>query len=138
MPPLLGKILMPLMVRIHRRSGDRFQGNDLLYLTTVGARSGQQRTNPVVRFDDGHGGWFIVASAGGTATHPGWYHNVVAHPDQVWAEFGGKRLRVDIEQLEGPAREDAWVQVVRRSPGFASYTSKTDRTLPILHLTPAP
>ena len=55
-PHVLNKMFMPLMIRIHRRSADRFQGMDLLYLTTVGARSGKQRTNPVSRFDDGHGG----------------------------------------------------------------------------------
>ena len=39
-PRLLGKMVIPVMTWIHRRSGDRFQGMDLLYLTTVGARSG--------------------------------------------------------------------------------------------------
>ena len=46
-PSLLSKIMTPLMVRIHRRAGDRFGGMDLLYLTTVGARSGTSRTTPV-------------------------------------------------------------------------------------------
>jgi deazaflavin-dependent oxidoreductase (nitroreductase family) len=82
-PHLLNKIFMPLMVRIHRRSGDRYQGMELLYLTTVGARSEQQRTNPVTRFDDGHGGWFIVASSAGSAQHPGWYHNIAAAPEAL-------------------------------------------------------
>src|SRR5881227_2386182 len=68
-PALLAKILSPLLMRLHRRSGDRFNGMDLLYLTTVGAKSGQRRTNPVTRFDDGDG-WIVVASAGGTAQHP--------------------------------------------------------------------
>ena len=62
--------MMPLMMRIHRRSGDRFNGMDLRYLTTVGARSGQPRKTAVARFDDGQGGWFIVASAAGAASHP--------------------------------------------------------------------
>src|SRR4051812_33932846 len=75
-PGFLGRILTPVMTRLHRRQGDRFRGMDLLYLTTVGAKSGQRRTTPVTRFDDGDG-WIVVASAGGTAQHPGWYHNVV-------------------------------------------------------------
>jgi deazaflavin-dependent oxidoreductase (nitroreductase family) len=68
------------MMRIHRRGGDRFQGMDLLYITTVGARSGRQRTNPVARFEDGQGGWHVVASANGAAQHPAWYHNVADLP----------------------------------------------------------
>ena len=136
MPKLLGKIMMPLMIRVHRRSHDRFNGMDLLYLTTVGARSGQRRTVPVARFEDGDS-WVVVGSANGAAGHPGWYHNIVAHPDQVWAEVSGTEHRVDVEQLDGEAREKAWAQVTQRAPGFATYTTKTDRTLPVLRLTPA-
>jgi deazaflavin-dependent oxidoreductase (nitroreductase family) len=78
----------------HRRSGDKFQGQDLLYLTTVGAKTGQKRQTTVARFPDGKDAWLVVASAGGSAHHPAWYHNIAAHPDQVWIEFGGRQLRV--------------------------------------------
>jgi deazaflavin-dependent oxidoreductase (nitroreductase family) len=135
-PGWLGKIMMPMMMRVHRRQGDRFQGQELLYLTTVGAKSGERRTNPVVRFDDGAGGWVVVASAGGTANHPGWYHNIVAHPDQVQAEVSGRTHKVTVEQLEGAGREQAWTTVVSLSPRFEGYTEKTDRVLPVLRLTP--
>lgn len=134
-PGFLGRLLMPIMIRVHRRSGDRFQGQDLLYLTTTGAKSGQRRSNPVARFDDGGGGWIIVASAGGTAQHPGWYHNIVAHPDQVQAEVAGTAHKVSVEQLDGEARERAWAAVVAASPRFQGYTEKTDRVLPVLRLT---
>ena len=127
---------MPVMMRIHRRSGDRFQGMDLLYITTVGARSGRQRTNPVARFEDGQGGWYVVASAGGAAQHPAWYHNVAAHPDQVWVQFGETKRRVKIEQLSGDERSEAWEQVVARAPNFGPYPQKTDREIPVLRLTP--
>ena len=135
-PSLLGRIMTPLMVRIHRRAGDQFGGMDLLYLTTVGARSGASRTAPVARFDDGQGGWIIVASAGGAAQHPGWYHNIAAHPEQVRVEVSGKEHDVRVDQLEGEQREKAWAQVVERAPRFKGYLSKTDRQLPVLRLTP--
>jgi deazaflavin-dependent oxidoreductase (nitroreductase family) len=109
---------------------------DLLYLTTVGARSGASRTTPVARFDDGQGGWIIVASAGGAAQHPGWYHNIAAHPEQVRVEVSGKEHEVRVDQLEGEQREKAWAQVVERAPRFKGYLSKTDRQLPVLRLTP--
>jgi deazaflavin-dependent oxidoreductase (nitroreductase family) len=135
-PSLVNRVLMPIMMRIHRRGGDRSRGMDLLYLTTVGARSGQQRTNPVARFDDGRGGWYVVASAAGSAQHPGWYHNIVAHPDEVWAQFGDTKRHVRVEQLAGDERVDAWQQIVTRVPAFAAYPQKTDREIPILRLTP--
>jgi deazaflavin-dependent oxidoreductase (nitroreductase family) len=135
-PGFIARLLMPIMMRIHRRSGDRFQGQELLYLSTTGAKSGERRTNPVARFDDGAGGWVIVASAGGTAQHPGWYHNIVAHPDQVQAEVAGKTHHVTVDQLDGEARERAWAVVVAAQPRFGGYTEKTDRVLPVLRLTP--
>jgi deazaflavin-dependent oxidoreductase (nitroreductase family) len=137
-PTLLARIFTPLMTRVHRRSGDRFQGMDLLYLTTVGARSGQRRTTPVARFDDDEGGWVVVASAGGTKEHPAWYHNVAAHPDQVWAEVGGTTHHVAVDQLEGEARSRAWARVVEKAPRFAGYETKTDRLMPVLRLAPTP
>jgi deazaflavin-dependent oxidoreductase (nitroreductase family) len=137
-PGFLSRIFTPLMIRIHRRSGDRFQGMDLLYLTTVGAKSGKRRTTPVARFDDGGGGWIVVSSAGGTAQHPAWYHNIVAHPDQVWAEVGGTTHHVSVDQLEGEQRERAWGVVVATAPRFGGYPTKTDRVIPVLRLTPVP
>jgi len=88
----------------HRRSGDKMQGMDLLYLTTVGAKTGQKRQSAVARFPDGEDAWLVVASAGGSAHNPAWYHNIAAHPDQVWIEFGGRQLRVTPTQLDGDAR----------------------------------
>lgn len=137
-PRLLAKIMFPLMERIHRRSGDRFNGMDLLYLTTVGARSGERRTTPVARFDDGQGGWIIVASASGAARHPGWYHNIAAHPDEVWVEARGTKHRVTVEQLEGEMRDRVWGLITERAPNFKGYLEKTDRQLPVLRLTPVP
>jgi deazaflavin-dependent oxidoreductase (nitroreductase family) len=135
-PRLLGQIMMPLMLRMHRRSGDRFSGMDLIYLTTVGARSGQSRTTAVARFDDGQGGWFVVASAGGAAQHPAWYHNIAAHPDQVSAEVTGTRHQVRVEQLESDTRDQAWASITAQAPRFSTYLDKTDRQLPVLRLTP--
>jgi deazaflavin-dependent oxidoreductase (nitroreductase family) len=135
-PRALLRFLQPLMLRIHRRTGDRFRGGDLVYLTTVGARSGERRTTPVARFDDGAGGWVVVASFGGAARHPGWYHNIAAHPDQVWAEVSGTSHRVEVEQLSGEARERAWAEVTARAPSFLGYVENTDRELPVLRLTP--
>jgi deazaflavin-dependent oxidoreductase (nitroreductase family) len=126
-----------MMTSWHRRSGDKFMGMDLLYLTTVGARSGQKRQSTVSRFPDGDGAWLVVASAGGSAGHPAWYHNIAAHPDQVWIEFGGQQLRVTASQLEGEARAQAWQRITESQPRYAGYQQKTDRTIPIVRLSRA-
>jgi deazaflavin-dependent oxidoreductase (nitroreductase family) len=123
-----------LMTSWHRRSGDKFQGMDLLYLTTVGAKSGQKREVAVARFPDGEDSWLVVASAAGSAHHPAWYHNIAAHPDQVWIEFGGRQMRVTPTQLEGDARAQAWQRITQMQPRYASYEKKTDRAIPVIRL----
>ncbi len=123
-----------IMSKWHRRSGDKFQGMDLLYLTTVGAKSGQKRESTVSRFPDSDGAWLIVASAGGSASHPAWYHNIAAHPDQVWIEFGGQQHRVTATQLAGDERATAWERITASQPRYAGYQQKTDRSLPVIRL----
>lgn len=119
----------------HRRSGDKFMGMDLLYLTTVGAKSGEKRQSTVSRFPDSERSWLVVASSGGSARHPAWYHNLAAHPDQVWAEVGGQRHRVMPHQLEGDEREKAWQLITASQPRYAGYQGKTDRAIPVIRLT---
>jgi len=126
--------IMRLMTSWHRRSGDKFQGMDLLYLTTVGAKTGQKRQSAVARFPDGEDAWLVVASAGGSAHHPAWYHNIAAHPDQVWIEFGGRPLQVTPDQLGGDARTQAWQRITQLQPRYAGYERKTDRPIPVIRL----
>lgn len=126
--------IMRAMTAWHRRSGDKLRGMNLLYLTTVGAKSGQKRQATVARFPDGDDAWLVVASASGSVRHPAWYHNIAAHPDQVWVEFGGREMRVTPTQLEGEAREQAWQQITKEQPRYAGYERKTDRAIPVIRL----
>ena len=131
------RVIMRGMTSWHRHSGDKFQGMDLLYLTTTGAKTGQKRQTAVARFPDGEEAWLIAASAGGSAQNPAWYHNIAAHPDQVWAEFGGQQMRVTPVQLEGEAREQAWQRIKASQPRYAGYERKTDRPIPVIRLSRA-
>jgi deazaflavin-dependent oxidoreductase (nitroreductase family) len=134
--PLM-RAMLRLMSGWHRRSGDRYQGMDVLYLTTVGAKTGQKRESTVTWISDGDDAWLIVASAGGSAHHPGWYHNMATHPDQVSIEFGGRQLRVIPTQLDGDARAQAWQRITSKYPRFAGYQRHTDRALPVIRLSRA-
>ena len=130
----LTRAIMRAMASWHRRSGDKFQGQNLLYLTTVGAKTGQKRQSTVARFPDGEDAWLVVASAAGSVHHPAWYHNIAAHPDLVWIEFGGHRLRVTPTQLDGDVREQAWQRITQVQPRYANHQQKTDRAIPIVRL----
>ncbi|HKS98862.1 MAG TPA: nitroreductase/quinone reductase family protein [Rugosimonospora sp.] len=118
------------------RKGGQFMGFNALVLTTVGRKTGAERTTPVGWFPDKDGGWLIVASAAGAPGNPAWYHNIAAHPDKVQIEVDGRKIPVTAEQLHGLQRADAWVQIVTAAPRFGAYQEKTDRELPIIRLVP--
>jgi deazaflavin-dependent oxidoreductase (nitroreductase family) len=122
--------------RIRRKGGGRMMGFNALILTTVGRRSGLERTSPVGWFPGRDGSWLIVASAAGAPGNPAWYHNIAAHPDKVRIEVDGRTVAVTAEQLHGPGRADAWEQIIAAAPRFAQYQLKTDRELPIIRLMP--
>jgi deazaflavin-dependent oxidoreductase (nitroreductase family) len=116
-----------------RRTG-KMLGFDGLILTTVGARSGAERTSPVGWWPGPDGSWLIVAAANGAARNPAWYHNIAAHPDNVQIEVDGHRIGVSAEQLHGAERAQAWQLIAAATPRFAQYQRKTDRELPVIRL----
>ena len=116
-----------------RRSG-KMMGFNALILTTVGAKSGAQRTTPVGWFPGPDDSWLIVASAAGAPRNPAWYHNIAAHPDNVRVEVNGQVIPVAAEQLHGAERDQAWQQITASAPRFAKYQEKTDRELPVIRL----
>jgi len=125
-------------MRQHRRNGWKFLGMDVLFLTTIGGKSGVERTTPVAWFPGGNGAWLIVASAAGAAHNPAWYHDIAAHPDRLQIELAGKKIPVTAEQLTGAARAQAWQQIAAAQPRYAKYQQKTDRELPVIRLAARP
>jgi deazaflavin-dependent oxidoreductase (nitroreductase family) len=125
-----------MMSRIRRTGKAPFMGFDALVLTTIGRKSGAERSTPLGYFPGKDGTWLIVASAAGAAKNPDWYHNLAAHPDRVQIETAGRKVAVIAEQLHGAEREEAWQGIATASAQFAQYKEKTDRELPVIRLTP--
>lgn len=88
-------------------------------VTTIGAKSGQPHTNPLVLIDDGDG-LIATGSHYGLPTHPGWSYNLLAHP-ACEVLFMGLRRTYCAELLEGDARDAAWKTALDFYPGFARY-----------------
>ena len=55
----------------------RVSGLPVVMLTTTGAKTGQQRTSPVLGVPDGED-LVVIASNWGQRHHPAWYHNLRA------------------------------------------------------------
>jgi len=132
------KMMNGFIAKRIRKGGKLMGGTDGLVLTTVGARSGQRRSTPLVWFPGENGSWLIVASAAGAPRNPSWYYNIAARPDQVEIEIAGRTFPVTAEQLHGPEREAAWGEIAAGAARFARYQQKTDRELPIIRLTERP
>lgn len=110
-----------------------FKGRKLLLLTTTGARSGTEHTNPLAYSRDGER-YVVVASKGGAPTNPGWYHNLRAHPT-VTVEAGPERFRARAIVAEPEAeRKRLFEQHAELMPGFRDYERKTTRRIPVVML----
>jgi len=115
----------------------KFMGFPVAVVTTVGAKSGEERSHILGAFPDGNDAWLLIASKGGSATHPHWFHNIVKNPDKVWIQIGNRKFRAHVESLQGAARDAAYGRVVAVAKNYAPYQTKTDREIPVLRLTPA-
>jgi len=135
------KIFMQMWMAIHvfiyrltnGKIGGRM-GSEVLLLDTVGRKSGKQRTNPVMFFQDGSA-YVITASAGGGPANPGWYYNLQAHP-QTTIQVMGQRIHVAASEADPVERERLWAKLVSQSPQFKRYETRTTRKIPMLILKP--
>jgi deazaflavin-dependent oxidoreductase (nitroreductase family) len=113
--------------------GGPFAGKTLLLLHTVGAKSGQERINPVAYVTDGDR-FVIIASKGGAPTNPDWHYNILAHP-LVTVEVGTEQFQARAEIASEPERTRLYNKMVAMMPGFAEYPRKTTRVIPVVTLT---
>jgi deazaflavin-dependent oxidoreductase (nitroreductase family) len=107
-------------------------GATILVLTTIGAKSGEERKNALIyrQVDEGYA---IVASKGGAPVHPGWFHNLQANPD-VKAQIKGDRFAAHARVATAEERARIWPRMVEVWPDYNTYTTKTDREIPIVIL----
>jgi deazaflavin-dependent oxidoreductase (nitroreductase family) len=112
-------------------------GFPTVLLTTIGARTGVERTHVLGGFPDGPDAWLICASKSGAATHPAWFINLAKNPDNIWLEVGNRKLKFAAELLKGKEREDALGRIAATAPRYGQYQKKTDREIPVIRLTPA-
>jgi deazaflavin-dependent oxidoreductase (nitroreductase family) len=109
-----------------------FKGRQVLLLTTVGAKTGTIRTTPLVYTTDGDK-WVIVASKGGSDSHPAWYLNLLANPNAT-IEMGGQTVSVIATSAHGAERRRLYDQHAALHPSFNDYEKRTSREIPVLVL----
>ena len=115
------------------RIGGRFDGKTLLLLHTIGAKSKQERINPVAYVEDGER-LVVIASKGGSPTNPDWYYNLLANP-LVTVEVGTDQFQATAAIAEEPERTRLYNKMVGMMPGFDEYRRKAARVIPVIVLT---
>ena len=108
------------------------EGSTVLLLTTMGRKTGQKTTTPLIYDLDGDNP-VIVASKGGAPEHPGWYRNILKTPE-VEVQIKGEKFRARARTAQGEERERLWRLMNEMWPHYAEYQEKTDREIPVVVL----
>ena len=112
--------------------GGPFEGAPMVLVTHTGARSGIERTTPLmaqVKGDD----LVIFASKAGAPDNPDWFHNLVANPTAT-IEYGAETFTATARVAEGDEREELWTAQKTAWPQFQGYEDATDRVIPVVVL----
>lgn len=105
-----------------------------MLLTTVGRKTGQLRTVPLIYIADG--GRFIIAAAyAGSAKNPTWWLNL-QHRKEALIHVMRTTVRVRAALVSSEERARYWQVLVAMYPYFTEYQARTQREIPIIVLTP--
>jgi len=116
------------------RTGHDWNGASVLILHTRGRKTGETRKFALIYGRDGTD-YLVVASRGGSPEHPGWYKNLLAHPDvtiQVWDELLPVRARTG----NAADKQRVWPSMRAQWPDYDKYQAGTKRDIPVVLLSP--
>ena len=112
-----------------------FAGWNIIQLTTIGAKSKQPRTMPLVGVFDNER-IALIASSFGREHNPGWYYNLKANP-HCHVSFKSKSGEYIAREAKGEEREKYFQMAVAQYGGYQKYKERaTHRHIPIMVLEP--
>lgn len=114
--------------------GGYFANAPIILVNTIGAKSGNAKTFPLVYLPDAES-WVIFASAGGALKHPAWFHNLRANPD-VTIEVGDEIIEAHAAEVTGTERDELYAKQAGLMSNFVEYEKlATTRKIPVVRLT---
>jgi len=133
------RVFNPLVLFLYRVSGGRIAGRmgkaPIVLLTTKGAKSDKQRTNPVLYMVDGEN-LVTVASAGGAERNPSWFVNLMHDPKAV-VVIKRETRTVSARKASPEKRKRLWPLLTAAYSSYAEYQNKTKREIPVVILSPS-
>jgi len=116
-----------------KEAGD-LRGKPVIILTSIGAKTGKLRKTALMRVEH-EGNYAVVASLGGAAENPVWYHNLKKHP-HVELQDGPTKRDYTAREVTGAEKANWWERAVRVWPDYDKYQAKTSRSIPVFVLDP--
>jgi deazaflavin-dependent oxidoreductase (nitroreductase family) len=110
------------------------QGKPIIVMTSVGAKTGKLRKTALMRVEH-DGRYAVVASRGGAARNPVWYHNLKKQP-HVELQDGAVKRDYLAREVTGDEKATWWERALVVWPAYADYQKKTERRIPVFVLEP--
>ena len=121
------------------RLGVRFPGGaQVVWITTMGRRSGQWRRAPLLATplerDHDHPAqirsWGIAGSNAGQERVPGWVFNIRDN-QRGWIEVKRSRHQCTFEELTGPAADEVYEELAQDWSFYRNYRKRAQRHIPV-------
>jgi len=110
-------------------------GWNIIQLTTIGAKTKQPRTMPLVGLFDGEK-IALIGSSFGREHNPSWYYNLKANPE-CEVSFKGKSRNYIARETEGEEWEKYFQMAVSQYAGYQKYKERAaHRHIPVMLLEP--
>jgi deazaflavin-dependent oxidoreductase (nitroreductase family) len=137
---LFDRLLGRRSYRIHRflyrhtggLIGHRTPLGPMLLLTTIGRKSGEARTSPLLYMPD-HDDFVVVGSNGGRERPPAWVLNLMATPT-VDLQVGRHHVSATAHVLTENQKTVMWPRLVQHYQGWGYYQHLTERELAVVLL----
>lgn len=117
-----------------RATGAGPSGLPTLLLTTIGKKSGEQRTVALVFLRHGDE-VVVVASLAGYDQNPAWYGNLQKNR-QCWVQLDRKKSQAIARDATESERRELWPQLIKVLPLWDLFQKQTERAFPIVIVKP--
>jgi deazaflavin-dependent oxidoreductase (nitroreductase family) len=118
-----------------RHTAAEILGWNIVQLTTIGAKTKQRHSTPLVGIFDQEK-IALVASSFGRKHNPGWYYNLKAHPE-CDVSFNGEPKKYVAREIMGEEYEHYWQLANSFYEGYEKYKQRAaHRHIPIMLLEP--
>ena len=116
-------------------TGSEILGWNIIQLTTIGAKTNQPRTLPLMALFDGEK-IALIASGFGRAHNPGWYYNLKAHP-QCEVQGNERTGAYLAHEAGGDEYDKYWQLGISYYAGYEKYKAHAaHRHIPVMVLEP--